>query len=120
MNGRVDFKGRAVLVVDVRAAGDAPEMRVDAWIDTGFTGELVMPRSQIQRLKLKRGMMVSAVLGDGRKSRMDTFSIWIDWFGELREIEVIASEDRATLLGVGLMLGHRLVVDYGTLQVSLE
>ena len=79
-----------------------------------------MPRSQIQRLNLKRGLMVNAVLGDGRKSRMDTFVTWIDWFGELREVEVIASEDRSTLLGVGLMLSHRLVVDYHMLRVTLE
>ena len=79
-----------------------------------------MPRSQIQRLNLKRGLMVNAVLGDGRKSRMDTFVAWIDWVCELREVEVIASEDRSTLLGVGLMLSHHLVVDYRTLRVRLE
>ncbi len=120
MNGLVDLKGRALLTVEFRTALAAPALPLETWIDTGFTGELVMPRSQIQRLNLKRGLMVNAVLGDGRKSRMDTFVAWIDWFGELREVEVIASEDQSTLLGVGLLLSHRLVVDYHALRVTLE
>lgn len=120
MNGLVDLKGRALLTMEVRAASDAATIPIEAWIDTGFTGELVMPRSQIQRLGLRRGLMVNAVLGDGSRSRMDTFVAWIDWFGELRDIEVIASEDRSILLGVGLMLGHRLTVDYDTLRLTLE
>lgn len=120
MKGLVDLNGRALLTVEVRAAQDAPALPLEAWIDTGFTGELVMPRAQIQRLNLKRGLIVQAVLGDGRKSRMDSFAAWIDWFGELREVEVIASEDQSTLLGVGLMLNHRLVVDYRTLRLTLK
>ena len=120
MNGLVDLNGRALLTVEVHAAPDGPALPLEAWIDTRFTGELVMPRTQIQQLNLKRGLMVQAVLGDGRTSRMDSFAAWIDWFGELREVEVIASEDRSTLLGVGLMLNHRLVVDYRTLRLTLK
>ena len=67
-----------------------------------------MPRSQIENLGLEPGLMVRAILADGRKSRLMAFAAWIDWFGELREVELIASEDRTALFGVGLMLGHRL------------
>ena len=51
---------------------------------------------------------------------MMTFSAWIDWFGEGREIEVVAGEDRTALLGVGLLLGHCLTVDYVALRLTLE
>jgi clan AA aspartic protease len=120
MNGLVDLKGRALLTVEVRAAQDAPASPFEAWIDTGFTGELVMPRSQIQLLGLTRAMMVDAILADGRTTRLDAFVGWINWFGELREIEILANKDQSTLLGVGMMLGHRLVVDYHTLWLTLE
>ncbi len=93
---------------------------VEVWIDTGVTGELVMPRSQIDRMGLKPGLMVRAVLADGRSSRLKSFVAWIDWFGETLEIEVVAGEGQTTLMGVGLMRGHRLVVDYGSLNVTLE
>lgn len=51
---------------------------------------------------------------------MKAFEAWIEWFGELREVEVLAGEDRTALLGVGLMLGRRLTVDYRTLVLTLE
>lgn len=120
MNGIVDLKGRSLLPVNFRVLADGPDLPLQAWVDTGFTGELVMPRSQINRLGLTRGMMVDAILGDGRETRLDAFVGWVDWFGELRAVEVLASEEHSTLLGVGLLLGHRLVVDYRTLELALD
>jgi clan AA aspartic protease len=120
MNGVVDLQGRAMLTVQIRAESAGAASPVEAWIDTGFTGELVMPRSQIDRMGLKPGLMVRAVLADGRNSRLKSFVAWIDWFGESLEIEIVAGEGHVTLLGVGLMLGRRLVVDYGTLDLTLE
>ena len=120
MNGVIDVNGRALLSVEVRSDSQAAPTLIEVWVDTGFTGDLVLPRLQIERLRLKQSLMVNAVLADGRKSRMMTYAAWIDWFGEPREIEVIAGEDQTVLLGVGLMLGHCLTVDYRTLQVDLD
>ena len=120
MNGLIDLQGRALLTVPVHAEPDAVASLIEVWIDTGFTGELVMPRSQIDRMGLKPGLMVRAVLADGRSSRLKSFVAWIDWFGETLEVEIVAGEGETTLLGVGLMLGRRLVVDYGSLDLTLE
>lgn len=120
MNGVVDLQGRALLTVPIRTAPEAETQPIEAWIDTGFTGELVMPRSQVERLGLKPGMMVRAVLADGRNSRLKSFVAWIDWFGETLEVEVVAGEGQTILLGVGLMLGRWLVVDYDSMSLTLE
>ncbi len=120
MNGFVDVQGRALLTIPVYAEPGALATEIEARIDTGFTGELVMPRSQIDRLGLKPGLMVRAVLADGRNSRLKSFVAWIDWFGETLEVEAVAGEGQTTLLGVGLMLEHRLVVDYNSLKLTLE
>ena len=120
MNDQVDLQGRALLTVPIRSTPDAEPLPVEVWIDTGFTGELVMPRSQIDWLRLKPGLMVRAVLADGRESRLKTFVAWIDWFGETLEVEVVAGESDTALLGVGLMLGRRLFVDYESLNLTLD
>ena len=120
MNGLVDLQGRALLTIPIHTTPEAEAIPVEVWIDTGFTGELVMPRSQIDRLGLKPGLMVRAILADGRNSRLKSFVAWIDWFGESLEVEVVAGEGQTTLLGVGLMLGRRLVVDYALLNLTLE
>ena len=120
MNGLVDLNGRALLTVEVRSPLKVDPTPIEVWIDTGFTGDLLLPRSQIQQLGLNESVMVKAVLADGRKSRMLTYAAWINWFGERREIEVIAGENRTALLGVGLLLDHCLTVDYRTLRVELD
>ena len=120
MNGQVDLQGRALLTVSIRTAPDAATSPVEVWIDTGFTGELVMPRSQIDKLRLKPGLIVRAVLADGRESRLKTFIAWIDWFDQTLEVEVVAGEGETALLGVGLMLGRQLFVDYETLNLTLD
>ena len=120
MNGFVDLQGRALLTVPIRTAPDATASPVEVWIDTGFTGELVMPRSQIDNLGLKPGLIVRAILADGRNSRLKSFAVWLDWFGETLAVEVVAGEGQSIPLGVGLMLGRRLVVDYRSLTLTLE
>ena len=49
-----------------------------------------------------------------------TFIAWIDWFDQTLEVEVVAGESDTALLGVGLMLGRRLFVDYESLNLTLD
>ena len=41
MNGSVDDSGRALVRIRLKHPTDSTEAELDAWIDTGFTGELV-------------------------------------------------------------------------------
>ncbi len=120
MKGLVDSRGRAIVTLSIRSAADSSETPLSAWIDTAFTGDFVLPRTEIERLGLTRSTLTSVVLGDGQESQRPAFTAWIMWFGELREVEVVASDVETALLGVTMMLGHRLVVDYRSLRLSLE
>jgi predicted aspartyl protease len=44
MKGRVDKSGRAIIEVKIAACAEGPLHSIDAWIDTGFTGDLVISR----------------------------------------------------------------------------
>jgi clan AA aspartic protease len=87
-------------------------MDLDVWIDTGFTGELVLPQAQVTALALPLGPAVTAALADGSQTQMDTYLCLVEWFGEWKTIEVIANQGRFPLLGVGLLLDHELHIDY--------
>ena len=50
----------------------------------------------------------------------DTVSCILDWFGDKSAVEVLANSGEMPLLGIGLLIGHRLNVDYTDLLVSLE
>jgi predicted aspartyl protease len=120
MNGSVDSQGRALLPIALHPTLGSPAELMKVWVDTGFTGDLVLPKVQIERLGLQACLIVPTTLADGSETEIESFVAWLDWFGELQEVEVCASSGQNTLLGVRLMLGRRLVVDYKTLNLTLE
>ncbi len=120
MNGRVDEFGRALVTLTIRANQDVEPTDIQAWIDTAFNGELVVPRRIIEAAQLEQTAGIEARLADGKAVTLESFtSVW-DWFGEDRAIEVIANDGEYPLLGIGLLAGHRLVVDYTQLTVTIK
>lgn len=119
MTGVVDSDGRALLRVRLRHPTSNVETELDVWIDTGFTGELVMPQAQITALGLPVGPYVRARLADGSDVELESYLCLLEWFGNLKQIEIIANKGHFPLLGVGLLLGHDLHIAYRTQAVTL-
>ena len=120
MTGAVDSSGRALLRVQLRHATTAVPVEFDAWIDTGFTGELVLPRSKIVHLALPLGPAVQAVLADGSPVGLDSYLCELKWFDNWKSIEIIANDGQFPLLGIDLLRERELRIDYraGTLSVD--
>jgi len=119
MIGHVDNSGRAILpIVLVDEQGNS-HFAIDVWIDTGFTGDLVVPESLIDQLALSISGSVDGILADGSQTVLKTYHCRVKWFGRERDLEVIANNGEFPLLGVGLLLAKELSVDYTNLSVSL-
>ncbi|MEX0612348.1 MAG: hypothetical protein WD738_09435 [Pirellulales bacterium] len=119
MNGFVDNAGRALIEIELRATRDAPPLSTTVWIDTGFTGDLVLPQAVIDDLALSLTGTVGAVLADGSELVMRTYRCFVQWFDELRRLEVVANQGEHPLLGVGLLLDHELRIDYRANEITL-
>jgi clan AA aspartic protease len=119
MTGSVDSLGRALLRVQLQHPQSAGAVEMEAWIDTGFTGELVIPQQQIAALGLPLGPVVKAILADGSQIDLDTYHCLVDWFGAWRGVEVGANQGQFPLLGIGLLLGRELQINYQTKVVNL-
>ncbi len=120
MKGIVDGARRALIEVQVRPGQQQPFVPLGAWIDTAFNGSLVVPRDDIERLGLRATSTTEAILADGATIELETFECNLEWFGSLYRIQVIASDSRLPLLGTSLLAGHRLMVDYGSGEVTLD
>jgi clan AA aspartic protease len=120
VKGEVDESGRALLAVRLRPGSKRPFTDVTVWIDTGFTGDLVLSRSEIVSLDLPQSSVVHATLADGKGVLLETFASEIEWFGETRTVEVIANEGQFGLLGVGLLQERRLLIDYPARTINME
>jgi clan AA aspartic protease len=119
MRGSIDANGRALLSVRLSADRESEPVVIDAWIDTGFTGDLVVPQVIIDRLALPQSGSVDAVLADGSRIEVNTYTCYVNWFGEQRRLEVVANDGAIPLLGVGLLLGLELRANYHTMELSL-
>jgi clan AA aspartic protease len=120
MNGEVDNSGRALVVVRVRASADADATQLAAWVDTAFTGDLVVPQETIEGLGLQQSAAVMAGLADGTRVVLETYSCIVEWFGRERVVEVVGNDGQFPLLGVGLLRDRRLEIDYRSRGLSIE
>lgn len=120
MRGSVDANGRALLNVRIGADSESQPVAIEAWIDTGFTGDLVLPQATIEMLALHQSGSVDAILADGSQIEVKTYTCFVNWFGEERRLEVIANKGEFPLLGIGLLLGLELRANYHTMDLVLS
>ena len=78
MNGHVDSSGRALVTLTLHSPNGVGAHAFEVWIDTGFTGELVLPQRLIDELALSQSGTVRAILADGSQVGMKTFTCEID------------------------------------------
>jgi len=98
-------------VVSLLVSGPASNSRiVEAVIDTGFNGQLILVSELIQELGLKRVGTNEGILADGTKVDFEMFIATISWHGEDRAVAVLQS-DGGTLAGMSLLEGSRLAID---------
>ena len=120
MNGVVDASLRALLDVHVAATKGAPKTLLRVWIDTAFNGGLVIPRATISQMGLKQGSTAEAILADGRPVDLETFTCYLDWFGDTYRTQVVANDGQFPLLGTVLLVGRKLTIDYDAKTVALD
>ena len=120
MIGKVDALGRALLDLQVSPDINQEPTCITAWVDTAFNGELVVPRSIIMSAGFKQSAGCVARLADGKQVILEPYTCVLDWFDGKESIEVIANDGETPLLGIGLLVGHRLVVDYLHRSLELE
>jgi predicted aspartyl protease len=83
-------------------------------------GKLVLPQDQIAALGLPHSAVVRAKLGDGSATVLEVYSCLVEWFGHVQHIEAIANTKTSPLLGVGLLQGHTLTIDYAARTLTID
>jgi clan AA aspartic protease len=110
ITGRVNASLEATVRLSLRNR-QGGERVVEAVVDTGFSGFLTLPPDLVEELGLKFHKRGQAVLGDGSTVVFDTYEAVILWNGRVRRIAIDAAEVDP-LLGVRLLYGHALSVDF--------
>ena len=118
MTGEVTRFREAIVRLELRGP-TGQTARVDAVVDTGFDGELVLPRTIVEDLKLRvRGVEIGT-LADGRETSLPRYRAKVAWDGRERGIVVLAGD--GAMLGMSILYNHRLTIDVRTRgQVLIE
>jgi clan AA aspartic protease len=119
MTGTVDDFGRALLPILIRHPSTAATIHLEAWVDTGFTGALLLPAAQIASVGLPRFAAIPGGLADGSQFMFTTYTCLVQWFGALRQVEALAGSNRFPLIGVQLLEDFLLTIDYPKRVVTL-
>jgi clan AA aspartic protease len=109
IHGVVDRNCEAIIQL-VIVNSDAQRQVVDAIIDTGFTGFLTLPQIILENLSLHPYRREEGRLGDGSICIFDVYRGFVIWDGELRTIDINASETDP-LVGMSLLHGYRVQID---------
>jgi clan AA aspartic protease len=86
------------------------KIAIDAVIDTGFNGDLILPLEAISELGLKLQGYQKAILGDGKTSQFQVYAAAVIWDGSKKLVEVNAASS-GVLIGMGLLEGYKLEVN---------
>ena len=107
--GRVDPRRQSFVSLQVIGLAGHLET-INALVDTGFTGALLLPLGVVQRLGLEPSESVTMRLADGSRVEVPRYLARVIWEGSEKLVSVPAS-GRQPLLVTGLLDGHRLLID---------
>jgi clan AA aspartic protease len=110
IEGRINELGEAALQVVV--SGIRAQAKVDAVIDTGFSGELCLPIETAIQLGLELCGIEFYELADGAIQRANVFKAKVEWFSKEREVEVVLTESPQALVGTGMLMGKKVELDF--------
>jgi len=81
-------------LIDISVSASVQEQAASltVWIDTAFNSGLVIPRTQIAALGLKKASSTEAILADGQLIELETYTCWIEWFGKTYRTQVIEND----------------------------
>ncbi len=91
-------------------------------IDTGFTGDLMMPADEVQLLNLPFDEDSANTLADGQIILLQRYNAVIQWDEQETAVKVIAGGDRR-LLGTALLEGYDVLAEFvesGTLRITRQ
>ena len=100
-------------IIELEVAGVVHPQKIEAVIDTGFTGELMLSGDLIDFLELPRVGELPIILGDGNRVGLDLYLGIVLWHGEQRIVQVLRTDGKP-LIGLSLLYGNRLTLDVVT------
>ena len=107
--------------VKLTLRGQSSAVTLDFVVDTGFEGEIALPRDIIAKVNAAYAGPQTIRLADGTFGKESRYIATIQWDGDNREVEILSLRTGVALLGVELLADNRLTIDLADGgEVSIE
>jgi len=93
---------------------------IEAIVDTGFTGALLISQAVADQAQLQIRATEYFTLADGSTATALIARGSVIWFDRERTVDILVAEASDVLLGVELLEGCRLVIDFDSNDVSIS
>ena len=111
MTGKIKANREAVIELEV--IGLVRRAKIEAVLDTGFTGYLMLPSDLINHLRLQLIGNRNVILGDGTIVTLDLYRAKVLWH-DIERIVYVLRADAELLVGMSLLHGSRVRLDVVT------
>jgi len=95
MKGFVTAALEAMIPLEIQDASGR-RIKVDAVMDTGFTGELALPKAVVDMLSFPARGVRPALMGDGRNVILEVYRAQVVWDGQpecVNDFETLSSRN---------------------------
>lgn len=111
ITGKITVHQEAIIELEVGSPNQSE--KIEAVIDTGFTGYLTLPSALVSRLNLQQAGEQRAILSDENRVVLKRHIAKVLWHGAERNVYVLQAEG-GPLVGMSLLYGSRLILDVVT------
>lgn len=115
IRGYVNTDDEAVIEVEIIGSGP-----IEAVIDTGFSGFLVLPRTHPYSSALPVVASETYDVAGGQHVTFDVALGQIHWMGQVLLVEILLSPATEVLVGTQVLRGQRLEIDYAKRTVVVD
>lgn len=116
IRGRINTQGEPFVPLMVHGPRTR---RIEAVLDTGFTGHLCLARRHRREMHLTAVGAVETELADGSRTMQRVYLGQVTFAGDRRQVFVMLTKSKDSLLGTALLLNRRVHLDFRTQVVSV-
>jgi len=120
IDGYVDFSTLTPMVTLKLLSNEGEEVDVPSMVDTGYNGDIILPESKINEMRLEYLGKSWGELADGDVSEMKLFKGRLKWFNADKEVLVGATRSDVALLGTLLLADCELNVNFKDNSVRIQ
>ena len=102
--------GREALIPLTLLGPGESRARIEAVVDTGFTGHLVLPSALVGELGLPLRGVRDSFLADGSLVSLDAYRVGVEWDDGVRVVPALAAEG-GPLVGMSLLRGSEIRIE---------